>query len=235
MEYYKLYKELFTNEKYRELSINAKVTYSILANISNENIIDDKEQAYIENSRKITQDILGLSVNTISKIYSDLARYELIQEENSRFGKSNITYIYDLEKNDISINKNMESKIEIANIKKCENTDLPVKSQILINEITEDDVEIAKIMRDKLIVGIPPLFSNFICNHKLKVDTLSEYEKELTLIVISLMMYSELYENEDISNITEEKFRTALANCKAKPRTHIEVYKVLIEEIEKVL
>lgn len=235
MEYYKLYKRLFNNEKYKKLSINAKVAYSILVSILDEDSIDNKEQSYIKNSRKIIQDILGLSVNTISKIYSDLARYKLIREENSRFGKSNITYIYGLEKNNISIDKNMELKSEVSNIKKCENVDLQVKSQILIKDITEDDVEIAKIIRDKLIVGIPPLFSNFICKNKLKVDMLPKYEKELTLIVISLMMYSELYENENISNITEEKFRIALANCKAKPRTHIEVYKVLIKEIERVL
>ena len=98
MEYYKLYKQLFNNEKYKNLSINAKVTYSILASILNEDSIDKKEQSYIKNSRKIIQDILGLSINTISKIYSDLAIYKLIQEENSGFGKSNITYIYELEK-----------------------------------------------------------------------------------------------------------------------------------------
>ena len=235
MEYYKLYKQLFNNEKYKNLSINAKVTYSILASILNEDSIDNKEQSYIKNSRKIIQDILGLSINTISKIYSDLAVYKLIQEENLGFGKSNITYIYELEKNDISIDKNIELKSEVSNIKKCENVDLQVKSQILIKEITKDDVEIAKMIRDKLIVGIPPLFSNFICREKLKVDILSKYEKELTLIVISLMMYSELYRSENILNITEEKFKIALTNCKSKPRTRIEVYKILIKEIERVL
>lgn len=96
--YYKLSKELFENDKYKDLSANSKIAYAILNDIindtsSNNRKIDDKNKSYLVGSREIIQEKLGISINTMTKIYKELSNANLIEEKVEEVGKSKIVYV----------------------------------------------------------------------------------------------------------------------------------------------
>lgn len=129
--FYKLDKFLFEDDKYKKLKLNSKITYCILKDMLDENInvkTDINGDRYIENARIYIMQKLNITKNTITSIYKDLSRVNLIEEKWIEVGKSNIVYI-----------KNWESKEQEENNSICEK-----KKEIItykaIEKFTIDDL-----------------------------------------------------------------------------------------------
>ena len=95
---------------------------------------------YIENARIYIMQKLNITKNTITSIYKELSRVNLIEEKWIEVGKSNIVYI-----------KNWESKEQEENNSICEK-----KKEIItykaIEKFTIDDLAKADSDIDKIII-----------------------------------------------------------------------------------
>lgn len=95
-DYYKLDKFLFEDQKYRNLKFNSKISYCILKNMLDENInvqVDEEGNKYLENTRSYLMQKLNITKITITSIYKELIRVNLIEEKWITVGKSNIVCI----------------------------------------------------------------------------------------------------------------------------------------------
>ena len=110
MEYsfYQMPQELFDNEKYKNLSIEAKVIYSFLLNrmkLSKINHwINDQGEVYLIYTRKEIQNKLNLSDKPVTRAFKELRDINLIKEEKQGFGKPNLIYIGKIEHEEIETN-----------------------------------------------------------------------------------------------------------------------------------
>ena len=106
--YYQMPQELFCNEKYKRLSIEAKVIYSFLLNrmkLSRVNKwINDKGEIYLIYTRKEIQSKLNLSDKPVTRAFKELREANLIKEEKQGFGKPNLIYIGKIEQEELHIN-----------------------------------------------------------------------------------------------------------------------------------
>lgn len=134
-EFYKLDKFLFEDDKYKNLKLNSKIAYCILKNMLDENInvkTDINGDRYIEDARIYLMQKLNITKNTITSIYKELIRVNLIEEKWIEVGKANIVYI-----------KNWESKEQEENHNSCE-ANLKINYNKKVLEINSLDVIIAK-------------------------------------------------------------------------------------------
>jgi len=87
--YYQMPQELFCNEKYKRLSIEAKVIYSFLLNRMNPSRmnkwINDKGEIYLIYTRKEIQSKLNLSDKPVTRAFKELREAKLIKEEKQGF------------------------------------------------------------------------------------------------------------------------------------------------------
>ena len=114
-EFYKLDKFLFEDDKYKNLKLNSKIVYCILKDMLDENInvkTDINGYRYIEDARIYLMQKLNITKNTITSIYKELIRVNLIEEKWIEVGKANIVYI-----------KNWESKEQGKKHNICERED----------------------------------------------------------------------------------------------------------------
>ena len=99
--YYQMPQELFNNEKYRKLSIEAKVIYAFLLdrmNLSRINKwINGRGEIYLIYTRKEIQSKLNLSDKPVTRAFKELRETNLIKEERQGFGKPNLIYIGKIE------------------------------------------------------------------------------------------------------------------------------------------
>lgn len=106
--YYQMPQELFCNEKYKRLSIEAKVIYSFLLNRMNlsrmNKWINDKGEIYLIYTRKEIQSKLNLSDKPVTRAFKELREAKLIKEEKQGFGKPNLIYIGKIEQEELQIN-----------------------------------------------------------------------------------------------------------------------------------
>lgn len=96
MRYYKLYKALFENREYYELSLISKVAYGVYVYMIENRYNAKKDEDgkwYIYNARKCLMDELEISANTVTKIYKELIDADLIEEVWQGFNISNKVYI----------------------------------------------------------------------------------------------------------------------------------------------
>ncbi len=96
MRYYKLYKSLFENKEYYELSLISKVAYGVYVDMIENGINakkDEKGKWYICDARKCLMDELQISANTVTKIYKELIDANLIEEVWQGFNVANRVYI----------------------------------------------------------------------------------------------------------------------------------------------
>lgn len=96
MRYYKLYKGLFENKEYFELSLISKVAYGVYVDMieNRENAKkDEKGEWYIYDARKCLMNELQISVNTVTKIHKELIDADLIEEIWQGLNVSNRVYI----------------------------------------------------------------------------------------------------------------------------------------------
>ena len=131
-DFYKLDKFLFEDQKYRKLKLNSKISYCILKNMLDENInvqVDEDGNKYLENTRSYLMQKLDITKNTITVIYKELIKSDLIEEKWIEVGKANIVYI-----------NNWESKEQEENHNICEREDKKLKKIITVKEISSLDV-----------------------------------------------------------------------------------------------
>lgn len=119
--YYQMPQELFNNEKYRKLSIEAKVIYAFLLNRMNlsrmNKWINDKGEIYLIYTRKEIQNKLNLSDKPVTRAFKELRETNLIKEEKQGFGKPNLIYIGKIEQEELQINDiDTEDCIEMDNL-----------------------------------------------------------------------------------------------------------------------
>ena len=97
-KYYKIPKELFENEYYKDLSSNAKLLYAILLDrltlSMKNNWVNEKGELYLILTREEAMELLSISSKTtITKVYSELKEKELIYEERQGLNRPNLIYI----------------------------------------------------------------------------------------------------------------------------------------------
>ena len=106
--YYQMPQELFCNEKYKKISIEAKVIYAFLLNRMNlsrmNKWINDKGEIYLIYTRKEIQSKLNLSDKPVTRAFKELREAKLIKEEKQGFGKPNLIYIGKIEQEELHIN-----------------------------------------------------------------------------------------------------------------------------------
>ncbi len=119
--FYQMPQELFDNEKYKKLSLEAKVIYSFLLNrmkLSKINHwINNQGEIYLIYTRKEIQNKLNLSDKPVTRAFKELRNANLIKEEKQGFGKPNLIYIgkiehEEIETNDIISDYNMKTNSE---------------------------------------------------------------------------------------------------------------------------
>ncbi len=119
--YYQMPQELFCNEKYKKLSIEAKVIYAFLLNRMNlsrmNKWINDKGEIYLIYTRKEIQSKLNLSDKPVTRAFKELRESNLIKEEKQGFGKPNLIYIGKIAQEELQINDiDTEDYIEMDNL-----------------------------------------------------------------------------------------------------------------------
>lgn len=106
--YYQMPQELFCNEKYKKLSIEAKVIYAFLLNRMNlsrmNKWINEKGEIYLIYTRKEIQSKLNLSDKPVTRAFKELREANLIKEEKQGFGKPNLIYIGKIKQEELQIN-----------------------------------------------------------------------------------------------------------------------------------
>ena len=106
--FYQMPQELFDNEEYKNLSIEAKVIYSFLLNrmkLSKINHwVNDQGEIYLIYTRKEIQNKLNLSDKPVTRAFKELRDINLIKEEKQGFGKPNLIYIGKIEHEEIETN-----------------------------------------------------------------------------------------------------------------------------------
>lgn len=106
--YYQMPQEFFCNEKYKKLSIEAKVMYAFLLNRMNlsriNKWINDKGEIYLIYTRKEIQNKLNLSDKPVTRAFKELRETNLIKEKKQGFGKPNLIYIGKIEQEELQIN-----------------------------------------------------------------------------------------------------------------------------------
>ncbi|WP_407967063.1 replication initiator protein A [Enterococcus faecium] len=95
--FYQLPKELFVSESYKELSLNAKVIYSMLLDRKElsrkNNWVDEFGQIFLLFTRENIMEILNISKPTAVKAFKELADSKLIIEERQGLNKPNKIYV----------------------------------------------------------------------------------------------------------------------------------------------
>src|SRR5699024_2541292 len=106
--FYKLYKFLFEDNRFKTLSDSAKIAYTLFRdrfNLSIENNwIDDNNDIYFVYTTNELCDILGCGTQKATKIKKELENYGLLEQVRIGLNKANRIYILEPEfeeKNDI--------------------------------------------------------------------------------------------------------------------------------------
>ena len=216
-KYYKLEKKLFEEEKYKNIKLNSKVAYAILKYMVENNInikIDKDGKKYIENSRDYIKQKMNLYINTITSIYKELIKVDLIEEKWIEVGKPNIVYIKNCESKETEEKHNI---CDTAKVEKIEN-----EKEEIIGEFKYADYMVAQYwIKEKELKKI-----NFLYNMCLKKIDLERYTyTEQEIIKIALQYITGKKEpsafDKDINNVDDEIVSNAIKDIKNKTRDEI--------------
>lgn len=142
--YYQMPQELFCNEKYKKISIEAKVIYAFLLNRMNlsrmNKWINDKGEIYLIYTRKEIQSKLNLSDKPVTRAFKELRETNLIKEEKQGFGKPNLIYIGKIEHEELQINN-----IDIGDYTENVLADNWIKEDYCVGENTIQETEYLRV------------------------------------------------------------------------------------------
>lgn len=95
--FYRIPKELFTNQKFKSISAEAKILYGLLLDrnsLSRENgWFDNQGYVYIYFSREEVMEMLNIARPKASSLFKELREVELIEEVRQGLTKPNIIYV----------------------------------------------------------------------------------------------------------------------------------------------
>lgn len=104
--FFQMPKELFLNPKYKGMTSDSKILYTILLDrkeLSRENgWIDEYNQVFLLYSRKNMAAIMGISLRSIQRTFSQLNELDLIKELRQGLNKPNRIYICRVEASNIN-------------------------------------------------------------------------------------------------------------------------------------
>jgi len=96
-QFYIMPKELFESKKYKDISLEAKVIYTLFIDrlelSRKNNWINEKGEVYLIFKRNDIAEILNLTDKTVSKAIKELKKIELVYENRQGLGKPNLIYI----------------------------------------------------------------------------------------------------------------------------------------------
>ena len=213
-DFYKLDKFLFEDQKYRNLKLNSKISYCILKNMLDENInvqVDEDGNKYLENTRSYLMQKLDITKNTITVIYKELIKVDLIKEKWIEVGKANIVYI-----------KNWESKEQEENHNICEKKEEKIEKIekiITVKEISSLDV----ILANEFINKVELKTFDFEYKKIEKVILWNQYtsnEKDFIRIALKFITRKKERKNLDniIKHINNDTIQEALLKLKQSER-----------------
>lgn len=186
-DFYKLDKYLFEDEKYKSLKLNSKIAYCILKDMIDENInikIDRNGNKYIEDSRIYLMKKLDITKNTITSVYKELIKADLIEEKWVAVGKANIVCI-----------KNWESKEQEQNHKICENE----KQNRVIEKITANDLVKADIFLLQNNINCPQYELNKVLS-RLNFNEFTYVETQIIKYALEYIISQSKNEKDRINN-----------------------------------
>lgn len=223
-DFYKLDKFLFEDQKYRNLKLNSKISYCILKNMLDENInvqVDEDGNKYLENTRSYLMQKLDITKNTITVIYKELIKVDLIKEKWIEVGKANIVYI-----------KNWESKEQEEKHKICEKEKEEIVEKIIVKFTTEDLVK-----ADNYLIQNNINCSQYELNKVLNRLNFNGYTYIETNIITYALEYIVSQSKNEVDKINDKLIKNAVDNTKKyikKEGEDIFVIELLIKEIIKV-
>lgn len=169
--------------------------------------VDEEGNKYLENTRSYLMQKLNITKNTITSIYKELIRVNLIEEKWIEVGKSNIVYI-----------KNWESKEQEKNHNICEKKE-EIEKIITVKEISSLDV----ILANEFINKIELKTFDFVYKKIEKVILWNQYtsnEKDFIRIAVKFITRKKERKNLDniIKHINNDTIQEALLKLKQSER-----------------
>lgn len=102
--FYRIPKALFTEEKYQDLSSDAKILYSLMLDRMSLSLrnqwLDEKQRVFVYFSQKEAQEVLGCGHNKANTLFADLAKVGLIQRKRQGLGRPDMIYVMKFLTND---------------------------------------------------------------------------------------------------------------------------------------
>ena len=242
--FFKLYKFLFEDDKYKNIGLNSKVAYCVYRDLiqQNRNVKKDKEgKVYIENPRKYLMNTLNVSINTVTKIHKELNRVGLIKDVWDDVGKPNIVYInYCETPKPQVIHKTYEAvkveemKEEVKTVEVKKEKIVPIEKVEYVENITEKDIEDAKKVFERYRIGIIDLQVNKIFNN-IRFQLFKEIEQRLLKMAIRVLAKKLKEENKAdlLKRIGTSEVSLALEKCKNSVRDSEYVIIKLVNDIEQ--
>ena len=201
-DFYKIYKELFSNKSYIKISAEAKWAYIILVDKLDMAKTDNDGSLYFKSIRGKMQKLLHLSVNTVTKVLKELASVGLILESKQGFGEVKKTYVKKMKILDIEqVHKNSEDVTSAEVIEKP-------REKALIGEFTNIDIEDAKIEVREIISAKDYKKVEKILNN-IEIKSFLGYDAVMISTAIEVIV-RDLYQDERVKNI--KKLTKTIAN-----------------------
>lgn len=243
--FFKLYKFLFEDDKYKNIGLNSKVAYCVYRDLiqQNKNVKKDKEgKVYIENPRKYLMNTLNVSINTVTKIHKELNSVGLIKDVWDDVGKPNIVYIKCCEtpKSQV-IHKTYETpkveekkeEVKPIEVKKDPIIVQEIKEEI-VEKITDKDLEDAKKVFERYRIGIIDFEVSKVFKN-IKFYLFREKEERILKMAIRVLAKKLKEENKIdlLKRIGTSEVSLALEKCKNSIRDAEYVILKLVYDIEQ--
>ena len=219
-DFYRTYKELFSNEKYKKTSSNSKWAYIIILDNLNIANTDNEGNLYLVTIREEMKNILGLSINTITKIFKELSDVELISEIKQKAGEPTIVYplmleIFNIHKNDEPVPIICDSVLQ----KETE----PLAPKSIIENFTDDDV--AKAEEEIRKLALEKISLNMRMKYDVNISNFCENDIKMLKIAIQIVIGSSKFDSIDRNTMNK-----AILECKTRERDNeTPVIKLLVE------
>lgn len=243
--FFKLYKFLFEDGKYKNIGLNSKVAYCVYRDLiqQNKNVKKDKEgKVYIENPRKYLMNTLNVSINTVTKIHKELNSVGLIKDVWDDVGKPNIVYIKYCETSKPQVihktyetPKVEEKKEEVKPIEvKKDPIIVPEIKEELVEKITDKDLEDAKKVFERYRIGIVDFEVSKVFKN-IKFYLFREKEERILKMAIRVLAKKLKEENKIdlLKRIGTSEVSLALEKCKNSIRDAEYVILKLVYDIEQ--
>jgi len=170
--FYQLPKELFVSESYKELSLNAKVIYSML--------LDEFGQIFLLFTRENIMRILNISKPTAVKAFKELADSKLIIEERQGLNKPNKIYVCRI--------KYGGSNFELQEVESFNPNDTEINNTEKNNNLDNDKDNSFSEKKE-------PTITYFIHDYKSIIKGLNFKDEQTERVINVIIGYSEKYKD----------------------------------------